>query len=409
MLTGKTVVWTNQENFATLHSDIHWGDHEFIYGILAEYGYDETLPFSGLDSQQLRIRTQLERNLFAVLKHGQYTRGAEIEILEQRLANYVGRKHCIALASGTDALLAALLALNIKPHDEVITSVFGFIAVAEIISLLGAKPVFVDIDPDTYTLNPALLESAITLKTKAIIPQNIYGQCADFDEINAIATRHKLPVIEDGLQSFGATYRGKRSGNLSTLACTSFFVNQSLSAYGDAGACFTNDDVLAERLRQLIRHGQEKRYYHTRIGINGRIDVLQASILLAKLEILTEEVQARIRIGAALTAGLKGCVKTPLVRPQNTSVYSPYVIQVLQREVLQKELQKQGIPSKIHYYPPLHLQPVFAHLGLTKGQFPMAETVADKVLSLPLHPYLSEETQDRIIDEVKQATKKRGG
>ncbi|EIJ42518.1 putative PLP-dependent enzyme possibly involved in cell wall biogenesis [Beggiatoa alba B18LD] len=409
LLAGKTVIWTNQEVFSTLNPDIQWGDHEFIYGVLAEYGYEENLPFSGLVEQQLRIRARLEKNIFTVLKHGQYTRGEEIYVLEQRLANYVGRKHCITVASGTDALLISLLALNIKPHDEVITSVFGFIAAAEMISLIGAKPIFVDIDPDTYTLNPALLEAAITPKTKAIIPQNIYGQCADFDEINAIAARYKMPVIEDALQSFGATYRGKRSGNLSAIACTSFFVNQSLSAYGDAGACFTNDDALAERVRQLSRHGQEKRYYHSRVGINGRMDVLQAAILLAKLEILTDEVQARFRMGATFTAGLKGCVKTPFVRPQNTSVYNPYVIQTLQRDALQKELQKQGISSTVHYYPPLHLQPVFSHLGGTKGQFPIAEAVADKVLSLPLHPYLTEEAQDRIIDEVKQATKKRTG
>src|SRR5688572_29416369 len=259
------------------------------------------MDFIDLKTQYRRLREPLNARIQAVLDHGQYVLGAETIELERRLADYVGTKHCIGASSGTDTLLMALMALGIGPGDEVITSPFTFIATGEMIALAGATPVFVDIDRKTYNIDPALIERAITPRTKAIMPVSLYGQCADFDAINAIAKKHRIPVIEDGAQSFGGSYKGKKSCALSEIGSTSFFPSKPLGCYGDGGALFTDDDELAKLFREIRVHGQDRRYHHPRLGINGRLDTLQAAILLAKLDIFDEEVAARARIGARYT------------------------------------------------------------------------------------------------------------
>ena len=350
----------------------------------------QTIPFIDLARQQDRIKTDLDRRMQAVLKHGQYIMGPEIKELEERLAAYCGVRHAIALSSGTDALLVAMMALGIKAGDEVITSPFTFIATGEMIALLGATPVFVDIEPDTYNIDPRLIEAAITPKTRAIMPVSLYGQCADCDAINAIAAKHNLPVIEDACQSFGATSNGRRSCALSTIGCTSFFPSKPLGCYGDGGACFTDDDALALKMRQIMAHGQDRRYHHPVLGINGRLDSLQAAVLLAKMEIFEDEVVQRARIGARYSELLGATVVTPALRDGNSSVYAQYTVQVDNRDAVQQQLQTQGIPTAVHYPVPLHLQPVFDYLGKPVGSFPVAEAAAKRVMSLPMHPYLSE-------------------
>lgn len=364
------------------------------------------IPFIDLARQQQRILPDIERRMAAVLKHGQYILGPEISELETKLAAYVGSKHCITVSSGTDALLIALMAIGIAPGDEVITTPFTFIATGEVIALLGAKPVFVDIDPRTYNIDPNLIEAAITEKTRAILPVSLYGQCADFDAINAIAAKHSLTVIEDACQSFGATYKGKKSCALSTIACTSFFPSKPLGCYGDGGACFTDDDAIALKIRQVMNHGQDRRYHHPMIGLNGRFDTLQAAVLLAKMEIFAEEVSLRAEIGGEysrlLTAAANGTVITPFVESYNTSVYAQYTIQVDNRDALQQALQAKGVPTAVHYPVPLNLQPAFAALGKPAGSFPVAETVAHRVMSLPMHPYLEKAAMERIVAAVCQ-------
>jgi UDP-2-acetamido-2-deoxy-ribo-hexuluronate aminotransferase len=279
------------------------------------------IPFIDLKTQQERIKEELDKRMAAVFAHGQYIMGPEVFELEEKLAAHCGAKHCISVANGTDALLVAMMALGITAGDEVITTPFTFVATAEMIALLGAKPVFVDIDPRTYNIDPNLIEAEITPRTKAIIPVSLYGQCADMDAINAIAARHGLPVIEDAAQSFGATYKGRKSCNLSTIACTSFFPSKPLGCYGDGGACFTSDDNFAHLMRIIRTHGQEKRYHHALIGINGRLDTLQAAVLLAKLGIFDEELRLRQAVATRYTNLLKGHLGTPYVEPQ-TSVFT---------------------------------------------------------------------------------------
>lgn len=356
-----------------------------------------SIPFIDLAAQQAIIRPQLERGMESVLRHGQYIMGPEVAELEEKLAGYVGVKHCITASSGTDTLLIALMALGIGPGDEVITSPFTFIATGEMIALAGAKPVFVDIDPRTYNIDPSLIEAAITSRTKAIMPVSLYGQCADFDAINAIAGKHNLPVIEDGAQSFGATYKGRRSCSLSTIGSTSFFPSKPLGCYGDGGALFTNDDELATRMRQIRAHGQDRRYHHPILGLNGRMDTLQAAVLLAKLEVFDEEVVARARIGARYTELLGKSVVTPFIEPENSSVYAQYTVQVETRSDVQKKLSELSVPTAVHYPVPLHLQPVFAGSGQCIGSFPIAETASSRVMSLPMHPYLTEDTLGYIV------------
>lgn len=370
----------------------------------------ETIPFIDLKSQYKALEDNIKSRINTVLQHGQYIMGPEVAELETKLADYVGVKHCISASSGTDTLMIAMMALGIGAGDEVITTPFTFIATGEMIALLGAKPVFVDIDPQTYNIDPAKIEAAITPKTKAIMPVSLYGQCADFDAINAIADKHDLPVIEDAAQSFGATYKGKKSCNLSTIGSTSFFPSKPLGAYGDGGALFTNDDALAKLMREIRAHGQERRYYHSRIGLNGRLDTIQAAILLAKLERFSWEVEQRNNLGSCYTAlieqhNLKNAISiiTPNIEPQNTSVYAQYTIRVKNREYIQQKLKEAGIPTAVHYPVPLHLQPAFSSLGIGEGNFPISESIANEVMSLPMGPDLDAEIQNKIVDCMFQA------
>lgn len=360
-----------------------------------------SIEFINLKAQQKRIFPEIDRRIKAVLGHGQYIMGPEIQELEEKLAQFTNSKYCISVASGTDALLIALMALGIGPGDEIVTTPFTFIATGETIALLGAKPVFVDIDSNTYNIDPSLIEAAITPQTKAIMPVSLYGQCADFDVINAVADKYGIPVIEDACQSFGATYKGRKSCNLSTIGCTSFFPSKPLGCYGDGGACFTDDNELAAKMRQVRLHGQDRRYHHPILGVNGRMDTLQAAILLAKLDIFADEVESRFRIGSRYSELLGNNVVTPHVNTYNTSVFAQYTIQVNGRENVQKMLQEQGVPTAVHYPVPLHLQPVFANLNLPAGSFPISEAAAARVMSLPMHPYLSEEELVYISSAVK--------
>lgn len=354
------------------------------------------MQFIDLKTPYKKLEIAINQRINKVLEHGQFILGPEVEELEEQLAAYVGVKHCITVASGTDALLIAMMALGVRAGDEVITSPFTFAANAEMIMLLGAKPVFVDIDPRTCNINPTLIESAISSKTKAILPVSLYGQCADLDAINTIANRFKLPVIEDAAQSFGATYKGKRSCGLTTIATTSFFPSKPLGCYGEGGACFTNEDALATDMRQIRVHGQSQRYHHRLLGINSRFDTLQAAILLAKLPLLEGEIMARLRVGEYYDRLLQDHLVIPYIEPHNTSVYAQYTIQADNRALLQSHLNSHNIPTVIHYPIPLHFQPAFAELGYKRGVFPVSEYVATRVLSLPMHPYLSEADQQKI-------------
>lgn len=360
------------------------------------------MEFIDLKAQQKRIHTNIHTNINKVLEHGQYIMGAEVFELEKKLAEYVGAKHCISNANGTDALLLALMAIDMQPGDEVITTAFSFFATTEVISMLGGVPVFIDIDPQTYNMNPELLEKLITPKTKAIIPVSLYGLCADFDAINKIAKRHNIVVIEDAAQSFGATYKTHKSCNLSEISCTSFFPSKPLGGYGDGGACFTNDDKIAEKLRILRTHGQSKRYFHTHIGMNGRLDTLQAAILLAKFEIFPDEVEKRAVIGARYASALSDLAPIQKIASDQTSVYAQFTIEVNQRENFMEKMKTLGIPTVVHYPIPLHLQPVYEKEGYKMGDYPHTEKAASRVVSLPMHPYLDHETQDKVVAAVKK-------
>ena len=362
-----------------------------------------TIQLHNLKAQYARLKDPINARIQKVLDHGQFIMGPEVAELEQKLAKFVGVKHCVGVCDGTTAMMIAMMALGIKPGDEVITTPFTFIATGEMIALLGARPVFVDIDPETYNIDPALIERAITPKTRAILPVSLYGQCADMDAINAVAARHKLPVIEDAAQSFGATYKGRRSCGLSTIATTSFFPTKPLGCYGDGGACFTNDDELAARMAQIRVHGQSKRYYHPIIGMNGRLDTLQAAVLLAKFDTLEEELAARVRIGNRYTEKLKGAVKTPFIAAHNVSAYAQYTILVENREGVQARLKEQGIPTAVHYPVPLNMQPAFAALGQGEGTFPKSDYAARRVMSLPMDAFLDDATQDQVVGAVRDA------
>ena len=360
------------------------------------------MEFIDLKSQQARIKAKIDQRIQDVLSHGRYVMGPELDELEERLKNYVGTRHCIGASSGTDTLLIAMMALGIGPGDEVITVPFTWISTAEMIALIGATPVFVDIDETTWNMDVSKLESVITEKTKAIMPVGIFGQTADMTGINEIASRNgNLPVIEDAAQSFGATHHGKKSGGLSTIGSTSFFPSKPLGCYGDGGGLFTNDDELAERMRHIRVHGQTERHHHPILGINGRLDTLQAAILLEKLEIFDDEILRRQEVAQAYGDGIRNSsVTLPRVGPSNTSVFAQYTILSSNRDVLAASLKKAGIPSVSYYAVPLHLQPVFADLGYKKGQFPITEDVASRGLSLPMNPYLSEEEVAAVCDVI---------
>ncbi|MNF68677.1 UDP-2-acetamido-2-deoxy-3-oxo-D-glucuronate aminotransferase [compost metagenome] len=356
------------------------------------------IEFIDLKTQQARIKDKIDAGIQRVLTHGQYILGPEVDELEEKLAAFVGAKYCITCANGTDALQIAQMALGIGPGDEVITPGFTYIATAETVALLGAKPVYVDIDPRTYNLDPQLLEAAITPRTKAIIPVSLYGQCADFDAINAIAAKYGIPVIEDAAQSFGATYKGKRSCNLTTIACTSFFPSKPLGCYGDGGAIFTNDDELAKVLRQIARHGQDRRYHHIRIGVNSRLDTLQAAILLPKLDIFAEELELRKQVAQSYSRELNNVgIEAPYVEAHNSSAYAQFTVRVENRSVLQARLKEAGIPTAIHYPIPLNKQPAVADSTV---DLPVGDALAEQVLSLPMHPYLSQGQVVTVVDRL---------
>lgn len=361
------------------------------------------MEFIDLKKQYQLMRANIDERISKVLKHSQFIMGPEVVELETRLAQYIGVKHCLTVANCTDALLIALMALNIGSGDEVITTPFNFAATIEVILFMGAKPVFVDIDPNTYNLDPSLLEQAITSKTKAIIPVSLYGQCADFDPINAIANLHSVPVIEDAGQSFGATYKGRYSGSLSTVGCTSFFPSKPLGCYGDGGACFTNDDNIAANIRKIRNHGQESRYHHITLGFNSRLDTIQAAVLLAKLDVFAEELKLRTKVAGKYDLKLPEGAVIPFIEPHNASVYAQYTIQVENRDAVRKALQEQQIPTAVHYPTPLHKQPVLAKLGHSKHSLQTAEQAAEKVLSLPFHPYLQEHEVETILLAIERA------
>jgi UDP-2-acetamido-2-deoxy-ribo-hexuluronate aminotransferase len=355
------------------------------------------VQFIDLKAQQARIRSELDRRIAAVLDHGQYVLGPEVRELEERLADYVGVKHCIGAASGTDTLLIALMALGIGPGDEVITVPYTWISTAEMIALIGAKPVFVDIDEKSWNMDPSLVEAAITDRTKAIMPVGIYGQTADMTTINAIAAKHDLPVIEDAAQSFGATHHGKKSCALSQIGSTSFFPSKPLGGYGDGGALFTDDDSLAEKLRHIRVHGQAQKHHHPILGINGRLDTIQAAVVLVKLDLFDDEVAKRQEVAATYNARLQDKdLVLPPVAEKNTSVYAQYTILSEDRDALNKSLKDKGIPSVSYYAVPLHLQPVFHDLGHEKGDFPITERIASQGLSLPMNPYLTDTEIDQV-------------
>ena len=354
------------------------------------------MEFIDLNAQQARIKTQIDEAIQKVLSHGKYILGPEVTELEERLAAYTGAKYCITCANGTDALQIAQMALGIGVGDEVITPGFTYIATAETVALLGAKPVYVDVDPKTYNLDVTKLEAAITPRTKAIIPVSLYGQCADFDAINQIAKKYNLPVIEDAAQSFGAIYKGRKSGNLSTISCTSFFPSKPLGCYGDGGAIFTNDETLASVIRQIARHGQDRRYHHIRVGVNSRLDTLQAAILLPKLAILDDEVQARQQVAGNYNHLFSQAgIMIPFVESHNISAWAQYTVQVDNRTNVQEKLKAQGIPTAVHYPIPLNKQPAVANSQIS---LPIGDKVAERVMSLPMHPYLTLDEQQRIVD-----------
>lgn len=369
------------------------------------------MEFIDLKTQYQHLKAEIDAGIQRVLNHGQYILGPEVTELEARLAAYTGAKYCITVANGTDALQIAQMALGIGPGDEVITPGFTYIATAETVALLGAKPVYVDIDPLTYNLNPALLEAAITPRTKAIVPVNLYGQCADFDAINAIASKYGIAVIEDAAQSFGATYKGRKSCNLSTIACASFFPSKPLGCYGDGGAIFTNDGELAKVMRQIARHGQDRRYHHVRVGVNSRLDTIQAAVLLPKLAVLDEELSQRraaaqrysamfesIHAGAARAS--VSPIGTPYLEAHNQSAWAQYTVQVSQRDLLQEHLRQAGVPSVVHYPIPLNKQPAVEDVS---AHLPVGDCVAQRVMSLPMHPYLSPNDQQLIADVLMKA------
>lgn len=365
------------------------------------------IDFAKLQHQYQLYKSDIDAAIQSVLNKSNYIMGEECDLLERELEAFTEAKHAIVCSSGTDALLLAMMAFDIQPGDEIITTPFTFIATAETIALMKATPVFVDIQEDTYNIDPSKIEAAITQKTKAIIPVSLYGQPPDLDEIKAIADKHKLKVIIDGAQSFGATYKGKTDSALGDISCTSFFPAKPLGCYGDGGAVFTNDDALAEKMRMLRVHGQEQRYHHKYIGIGGRLDTLQAAVLLAKLPHYRQEIEMRQQVAQSyndkLPYGLED-LTLPKIKADRTSVWAQYTLSVQHRGTLQERLQKARIPTAIHYPKPLHLQECFGYLNYNLGDFPNAEKAAIEVISLPMNPFLIESEVDFIAGNLGTQT-----
>jgi UDP-2-acetamido-2-deoxy-ribo-hexuluronate aminotransferase len=369
----------------------------------------QKIDFINLKAQQQLIRSSLDQRIQQVLAHGQYVMGPEVEELEERLASYVSVKHAITCSSGTDALLMPLMAYGVGPGDAIFTTPFTFIATAEVIQLLGATPVFVDIAPRNFNLDPEALEAALAglaqnprtaqLRPKGIIPVDLFGQPADYDRLKAVASRYGAFILEDAAQSFGSTYKSKRACALADVAATSFFPAKPLGCYGDGGAIFTDDDDLAATLRSIRVHGQgSHKFDNVRIGINGRLDTLQAAILLTKLEVFPQEVEARQEVAHRYSKGLASIVEVPFVDPDCTSVWAQYSVLSHDRSALQERLGASGIPTAIYYSKPLHLQTAFAALNYKPGDCPVSESVASRIFSLPMHPYLTRDEQERIVE-----------
>lgn len=361
------------------------------------------IPFIDLKAQYAALKEDIDARIQRVLDHGQYIMGPEVRELEEKLQAWSGAKHCITVSSGTDALLISLMALGLKPGDEVITTPFTFAATAEVIVLAGATPVFVDVEPDTANINVSQIRAVITERSRAIMPVSLYGQPADMDEINAIAAQHGIAVVEDAAQSFGAEYRGKKSCNLSTFGCASFFPSKPLGCYGDGGAIFTNDDALAQVAREIRVHGQSRRYVHSRIGVGGRMDTIQCAVVLGKLARFDWEIEQRLKIGARYNTMLDAAgIARVQQRPDRTSVYAQYTVLVEDRENVVAQLARDGIPTAVHYPIPLNRQEAYA--PLSKGYpTPVADDLASRVMSLPMHPDLDLQTQDRIVRSLAEA------
>jgi UDP-2-acetamido-2-deoxy-ribo-hexuluronate aminotransferase len=361
------------------------------------------IDFANLQHQYQLYKVEIDTAIHAVLNKSNYILGEECDLLERELEAFTAAKHAIVCSSGTDALLLAMMALDIQPEDEVITTPFTFIATAETIALMKAIPLFVDIQADTYNIDPSKIEAAITPKTKAIIPVSLYGQPPDLDEIKAVTDKHNLKIIIDGAQSFGATYKGKSDSALGDISCTSFFPAKPLGCYGDGGAVFTNDDGLAEKIRMLRVHGQGQRYRHKYIGMGGRLDTLQAAVLLAKLPHYKKEIELRQQVAQSYHHKLPNSVEftLPQIKTDRTSVWAQYTLSTPHRDALQENLQKVGIPTAIHYPKPLHLQECFEYLGYKAGDFPCTEKAANAVISLPMNPYLTERELNFIVGNFK--------
>jgi UDP-2-acetamido-2-deoxy-ribo-hexuluronate aminotransferase len=357
------------------------------------------MDFIDLKSQYSALRDNINARIQKVLDHGQYILGPEVKEMEAALTAFTGARHCISVASGTEALLICLMALDLKPGDEVITSPFTFAATAEMIVLAGGVPVFVDIEPDTANIDAKLIEAAITLRTKAIMPVSLYGQVADMDAINAIAQRHGIAVIEDAAQSFGASYKGRKSCNLSTFGCTSFFPSKPLGCYGDGGAIFTSDDRLAQACREIRTHGQSQRYLHTRVGVGGRMDTLQCAVVLGKLDRFEWEIRRRLELGDAYRAKLQAAVpglQLLAVRDDRDCVWAQYTVFVDDRDSVQARLKTAGVPTAVHYPRPLHHQPAYAQYARPED-CPHSIAAAARVMSLPMSADLTEAQQDQVV------------
>ncbi|ADU65459.1 DegT/DnrJ/EryC1/StrS family aminotransferase [Desulfurispirillum indicum] len=365
------------------------------------------IEFINVKAQYQAYQQEIDAAMAAVTSSGQFIFGPVISQLEKDMATYTGARHCATCASGTDAILLALMAIGVGPGDEVITTPFTFVATVETVAFLGARPVFVDIDSVTYNIDPAAIEAKITPRTKAILPVSLYGQPADMDEINAIAEKHGLQVIEDAAQSFGASYKGKKSGHLSHIGVTSFFPSKPLGCFGDGGALFCDDDELQEKLLSLRNHGQGERYAYKYIGINSRLDALQAAVLSVKLRYLDQEMQRRETLRQRYDNGLSGLndIVVPRVKADRTTACAQYSIRCDNRQKLIDHLTSRKIPTAVHYPIPLHLQEAYAYLGYRQGDFPVSEATGQQIMSLPFSAFLQEDEQDVIIEAVKTYAK----
>ncbi len=362
------------------------------------------VPFLDLKRQYSSIKDEIDQAVFNVLDHAKFIMGPEVKAFEEQVAKYCGAKFAIGVASGTDALLLSLRACGVEPTDEVITTGFSFFATAGVITRLGAIPVYVDIDPDTYNIDPQLIEKKITPKTKAIMPVHLYGQCADMDSISEIAKKHNLKVVEDAAQAIGAKYKGKKAGTLSDFGCFSFFPSKNLGAAGDGGMVVTNDPEMAELLRMLRVHGAKPKYYHSIVGYNSRLDTLQAAILSVKLKYLDEWTKKRREHAEIYNAAFKDSdIITPKEEDFNYHIYHQYTIAVKNRDRLREVLKEKQIGHDVYYPVPLHLQECYKSLGYKEGDLPVIERKGEEVISIPIYPELTKEEQNFVIETINRA------